>query len=128
MAALVFRVGACFKVSLFCPTSSFHSHMDSVSVLLKISVRLFCDFVSNCSLLHENPAPTQQDIEDNFDGNLCRCTGYRAILDSMKTFGVDSSAQDAGVIDIEVCDVVHLFFFLLVFYSGVFTLCFADTF
>ena len=102
--------------------------MDSVSVLLKISVRLFCDFVSNCSLLHEKPAPTQQDIEDNFDGNLCCCTGYRAILDSMKTFGVDSSAQDAGVIDIEVCDVVHLFFFLLVFYSGVFTLCFADTF
>ena len=73
------------------------SHTLTLSVWVKRSV-------PKCSLLQENPAPTQQDIEDNFDGNLCRCTGYRAILDSMKTFGVDSNAQDGGVIDIEVCD------------------------
>ena len=54
------------------------------------------------SLLHEKPAPTEQEIEDNFDGNLCRCTGYRAILDSMKSFGVDSSRAGSGLIDIEV--------------------------
>ena len=78
------------------------SHTLTLSMWVKRSVPKY-------SLLRENPAPTQQDIEDNFDGNLCRCTGYRAILDSMKTFGVDSSAQDGGVIDIEVCDGVHLF-------------------
>ena len=78
------------------------SHTLTLSMWVKRSV-------PKCSLLQENPAPTQQDIEDNFDGNLCRCTGYRAILDSMKTFGVDSNAQDGGVIDIEVCDESRLF-------------------
>ena len=55
------------------------------------------------SLLEESPTPSQQLIEDNFDGNICRCTGYRSILDAMKTF-----ASDAGqtlrkkCVDIEV--------------------------
>ena len=31
----------------------------------------------------------QKEIEDLFDGNLCRCTGYRAILYGMKHFASD---------------------------------------
>jgi hypothetical protein len=32
-------------------------------------------FPFSFSLLCENAQPTKQEIEDGFDGNLCRCTG-----------------------------------------------------
>ena len=42
--------------------------------------------MSMYTLLRNNPLPTQGEMERAFDGNLCRCTGYRAILDGYKTF------------------------------------------
>jgi xanthine dehydrogenase/oxidase len=36
----------------------------------------------------------QKEIEDLFDGNLCRCTGYRAILYGMKHFASDWGPSD----------------------------------
>eukprot|EP01112_Ceratiomyxa_fruticulosa_P007100 TRINITY_DN1832_c0_g1_i2.p1 TRINITY_DN1832_c0_g1~~TRINITY_DN1832_c0_g1_i2.p1 ORF type:complete len:1364 (-),score=294.56 TRINITY_DN1832_c0_g1_i2:173-4264(-) len=38
------------------------------------------------AFLRENPKATPMQIEEAFDGNLCRCTGYRPILDAARTF------------------------------------------
>ncbi|KAF0505922.1 xanthine dehydrogenase [Gigaspora margarita] len=38
------------------------------------------------SLLRNNPNPSEEEAEECFDGNLCRCTGYRPILDTAKMF------------------------------------------
>ncbi|XP_041363518.1 xanthine dehydrogenase-like [Gigantopelta aegis] len=52
-------------------------------------------------LLQEHRIPTRQEVEDNFGGNICRCTGYRPILDAMKSFASDTTSQNGGCIDIE---------------------------
>ncbi|KFB50601.1 AGAP005637-PA-like protein [Anopheles sinensis] len=44
---------------------------------------------------------TETQIEDAFDGNICRCTGYRPILDAFKSFAQDRQGQLDAVIDIE---------------------------
>ena len=41
--------------------------------------------------LRDHPTPTRQNVEDLFGGNLCRCTGYRPILNGMGTFAGDAS-------------------------------------
>ena len=35
------------------------------------------------SLLEENPKPTEDEIKEYMRGNLCRCTGYYGILNSI---------------------------------------------
>ncbi|XP_077867897.1 xanthine dehydrogenase/oxidase-like [Saccoglossus kowalevskii] len=42
--------------------------------------------MSMYTLLRNNADPTISDIEKCLKGNLCRCTGYRSILDGFKTF------------------------------------------
>ncbi len=35
------------------------------------------------SLLSENPKPTEQQVREGLEGNLCRCTGYHNIVKSV---------------------------------------------
>ena len=32
------------------------------------------------SLLEENPSPTEREVREGIEGNLCRCTGYHNIV------------------------------------------------
>ena len=36
------------------------------------------------ALLRRNPDPTEEEIADALSGNLCRCTGYKQIIDAVK--------------------------------------------
>jgi carbon-monoxide dehydrogenase small subunit len=36
------------------------------------------------ALLRENPDPTEEEIRTGLEGNLCRCTGYQMIVDSVR--------------------------------------------
>uniref|UniRef100_A0A8D0E4N7 FAD-binding PCMH-type domain-containing protein n=1 Tax=Salvator merianae TaxID=96440 RepID=A0A8D0E4N7_SALMN len=42
--------------------------------------------MSMYSLLRNHPEPTMAQIVASLDGNLCRCTGYRPIIDSFSAF------------------------------------------
>ncbi|KAI8484808.1 hypothetical protein Bbelb_374050 [Branchiostoma belcheri] len=81
--------------------------------------------VNMYGLLTKNPQPSQQEVENHFDGHICRCTecengragrragwsassqlpggpmGYRPILDAMKSFAADADPEKGGCIDIE---------------------------
>ena len=35
------------------------------------------------SFLKENPAPTEEEVRESLEGNLCRCTGYQNIVKSI---------------------------------------------
>ena len=39
--------------------------------------------MASYALLEENPSPTEDEIRRALEGNLCRCTGYRKIIDAV---------------------------------------------
>ena len=42
-------------------------------------------------LLDDNPSPSEEEIREAIDGNICRCTGYQQIVDA-----VQHAAEVAG--------------------------------
>jgi carbon-monoxide dehydrogenase small subunit len=44
------------------------------------------------SLLRENPSPTEDQVREGLEGNLCRCTGYHNIIRAV----LGAAAQSAG--------------------------------
>ena len=38
-------------------------------------------------ILDQNPDPTREEIRESISGNLCRCTGYNKIVDSIERAG-----------------------------------------
>ena len=44
------------------------------------------------SYLNENPTPTEEEVRESLEGNLCRCTGYQNIVKSI----LDAAGQMSG--------------------------------
>ena len=48
----------------------------------------FCSpgmIMATAALLDENPHPTEEEIRRGLSGNICRCTGYQAMVDAVKS-------------------------------------------
>lgn len=43
------------------------------------------------ALLNANPHPTEQEIKEALSGNLCRCTGYKKIVESVQAASAEIS-------------------------------------
>jgi len=51
--------------------------------------------ITAIEFLEENPNPTEPEVREALSGNLCRCTGYQAIVDAvMSMAGKPPAAKD----------------------------------
>ena len=40
--------------------------------------------MQSIDLLNDNPDPSEEDVRDGLEGNLCRCTGYQNIVKAVR--------------------------------------------
>ncbi len=53
--------------------------------------------MSAAALLKDNPKPSEQEVREYLEGNICRCTGYHNIVKAIMA----ASGQDVGAIAAE---------------------------
>ena len=53
--------------------------------------------MSAAALLKENPKPTEHEVREYLDGNICRCTGYHNIVKAI----IAASGQDVPAVAAE---------------------------
>ena len=53
--------------------------------------------MSATALLKDNPKPTEHEVREYLDGNICRCTGYHNIIKAIMA----ASGQDVGALAAE---------------------------
>ncbi|MCD4713579.1 MAG: (2Fe-2S)-binding protein [Clostridiales bacterium] len=44
------------------------------------------------AMLEENPHPTENEIKEGISGNLCRCTGYKKIIEAIQVVADQNKA------------------------------------
>jgi len=53
--------------------------------------------MSAVQLLQDNPKPTEAQIREGLEGNICRCTGYENIVKSIVAAGAVKEARVDGM-------------------------------
>lgn len=48
---------------------------------------------SAIELLQENPDPTEDEIREHLSGNICRCSGYQAIVEAVQAAAAAARAE-----------------------------------
>ncbi len=52
--------------------------------------------MATVGLLSENPDPTEAEVREGLEGNLCRCTGYHNIVRAVLAAAADGPAGTSG--------------------------------
>jgi carbon-monoxide dehydrogenase small subunit len=52
--------------------------------------------MASCGLLAENPSPTEEEVREGLEGNLCRCTGYQNIFKALLEAAPEVARMSAG--------------------------------
>jgi carbon-monoxide dehydrogenase small subunit len=74
-----------------------HGHLSRLQQAFVKEGAVQCGFctpgmlVAATALLAEHPQPTDEQIRRGLEGNLCRCTGYVAVIEAVRT----ASSEDA---------------------------------
>jgi len=51
--------------------------------------------MASVDLLGNNPDPTEQEVRDGLEGNLCRCTGYQNIVRAVQSAAAEMRGERA---------------------------------
>ena len=52
--------------------------------------------MQSIALLAENPHPSEHEIREGLEGNICRCTGYQNIVAAVQSAAQEMSGDGAG--------------------------------
>ena len=53
--------------------------------------------ISTVDLLRDNPDPTEEEVREGLEGNLCRCTGYQNIVTAVRAAAASGAGTSTGV-------------------------------
>jgi len=88
-ACLVLAVEANGKEILTVEGLSNGNKLDDLQVSFIDNAALQCGYctpgmiMSAKALLYDNPSPSEQEVKEAINGNLCRCTGYKKVIEAV---------------------------------------------